>query len=259
MSNLDELRRMPYQDRSPAFLLSSDDVLNGYAPFDRTKFLSEGRIVIFGLPRSGNHWLTNLIADSLHLTFAENVTFTHMPLTTSQTEDKTLIRAVYLLRDIRDVIVSLYHFMHYPPVWQRAPLIHYYNIEQYYFDIFVRCYQYWPQFGEAWTQHILSASLGTMPVVHYERLWDDTERELKWLFDWWNIDVSEDNIKNSIETNTIETYRNKHKESLTDKVQEHFSRGGGYGKWKTELPEIVIKDIHRRFGDYLRDYGYEVD
>ncbi len=245
------------KDRSPAFLITYGEVINGYQEFDFESFMKDGKILIYGLPRHGNHWVTNLVADALGVSFADKVTFTHNSLKAENIMDKSIKRALCLMRDIRDVIVSLYHFLPKEPSWQSSHLTQYDDIEQFYFDIFVNVYITLPHWKD-WLTYCEDLANAGVPILHYERLFDNPTGELNRIFRSWKIDVLPDSIEESVKKNTISIYQRGQKESLAGKALGHFSQGGGHGKFHQELPPIVLEDVNRRYGEYLRRWGYKV-
>jgi len=247
--------RVP-KERSPAFLFQNMQE-KGFLPLKINDITKNSKILVFGFPRSGNVWFTNLIADSLGLTYDKQVKFTHRKCSEKHFYDTNLLRGVHLIRDIRDVIVSLYHFRGKGPGAVNCSWRHFDSIESFYFDFFTKS---WAN-REIWEGGNLCKYSGDfaahgLPVIHYEKLWDNTSDELSRLFAWWNIDVPQKAIEKSVEINQIAEFQAGNKVAGV-RPREHFRRGG-YGNYKSELPEIVLNDIKRKFGDYLLSWGYEI-
>jgi len=93
------------------------------------------------------------------------------------------------------------------------------------------------------------------PVIRYEKFWDDTEAELKRLFQIWNIIVPEEKIKQAVEKNNLQLMR-KGKGKTTNNVKSTHFRRVGYGNYHEEIPPHILRDIELRFGGYLRRWGY---
>jgi len=250
-------RGVSNQFRSPAFFTPQrphfgqldDDFLNRRA-----------EIRIVGFPKSGNVWITSLIATCLNLdvdtqTLRCRVIHTHEALNSSDLFNKRLVRGAVLLRDLRDVIVSLFHFTRTDHFKAFHGPHHIYNdVETMYTDYFL------PYFINR------GLPLETLPddyvhygwpVIRYERFWDNTEEELQRLFQIWGIEVSEEKIASSVEKNTIDAMRSGKGKTRSVVKQTHF-RKGGYGNYANVIPVHILKDIERRFGDYLWRWGYEV-
>jgi len=76
------------------------------------------KIIVIGLPKSGNNWLRFLLADCLDMKVVRawddigksGVTGTHERISPSLMFRNDLVFAVYILRDIRDIVVSYYHY-----------------------------------------------------------------------------------------------------------------------------------------------------
>ena len=251
-----KLLKINKNDKSPAFLFH-DELMHGYDNFDHDLFLNNGKIYIFGLPRSGNNWVMNLIADCLDATAKKHVFFTHCCLTQKHLKNKSIFRVVSLIRDIRDVIVSAYHFIPKAPKWKSSPASKFRNIEQFYFDFFIKTFIKLPPWFD-WINYYNNLTNLSVPVLHYEKLYDDTQGQLEWLFDYWDIKISSEKISSILEYNTIDYYQKGQKKSLNDRPKEHF-RKGSYGNYVNELTPSIIKDIEKRFGDYLENWGYSLN
>jgi hypothetical protein len=100
------------------------------------------------------------------------------------------------------------------------------------------------------------------PVVKYEELWDQPERELERLLRVWQISVDPERINEAVRKNSLEnlrkTYENIGIEALDPTSRSDHFRTGGYGQYASELPDHIIEDIERRFGEYLTSWGYKL-
>lgn len=219
-------------------------------------------ITISGFPKSGNVWVTSLIASCLDLQVTPRkgkcyINNTHQPLKQHDLFNKELLRGAVLLRDIRDIIVSLYHFSntnHFKKT--HGPHHIYSDLAEMYTDYFI------PYFIE--NENVLEALPGPYvhygwPVIRYERLWDNPEQELTRLFAIWDIDISPEKIREAIKLNSIDALRQgKGKPSEFEHVEKTHFRKGGYGNYKEAIPEHILKDIESRFGEYLTKWGYQI-
>lgn len=243
---------------SPAFLIPK---YPNYGQLSEKFTEQAGEIRIVGFPKSGNVWLTSLIATCLGVDVnaakgACRVTHTHQKMKNEDLFNKQLLRGAVLIRDLRDIIVSLYHFTktdHFKNAIGRHFIFD--DIETMYTDFFLPYYVNRIQMLETLPDEYVQ--LG-WPVIRYERFCDAPEQELKRLFQVWNIQVTEHAILNSIKQNSLNAMRTG-KGKTTEEVQSTHFRKGGYGNYKKEIPAHILADIEYRFGDYLRRWGYVLE
>jgi hypothetical protein len=219
-----------------------------------------GELRIVGFPKSGNVWITSLIATCLDLDVKApgngcRVIHTHAPLTSRDLFDKRLLRGAVLLRDLRDVIVSLYHFTGTEHFKSYHGDHHIFNdVESMYTDYFL---PYFVERVQVLENLIDDYVYFGWPVLRYERFWDNAEAELQRLFRIWGIEVSDDKIASSVEKNSLSSMRSGEGKTRSVVKKSHF-RKGGYGNYADEIPPHILADIEQRFGDYLRRWGYPV-
>lgn len=248
----------------PSFFPSWDRQRYGTLPTDLSS--QHGSLVVAGLPKSGNVWLTSLIASCLDLPSTPTkgrtyVYYTHKALNDRLLYDPHLYRGVVIVRDLRDVVVSLYHWLKtedYISYYKHGPHQIYLDVTSMYVEYFLRRFCNIP---------IATLVDGYVtkgwPVVRYENLWDRPDAELRRLFEVWQIKVADHKIRAAIEQNSISTMRARIAAGSVSTVEpvvraDHF-RVGGYGNYQRELPRLVVADLERRFGDYLMSWGYELD
>lgn len=257
------LRRMTGQ-RGPSFFPSWQNQKYGKLPADLSS--PPGSFVIAGLPKSGNVWLTSLVADCLDLPSTQtagrtHVYYTHKALSPRLLYDPTLYRGVVIVRDLRDVVVSLYHWLKtedYVSYYKHGPHHVYLDITSMYVEYFLRRFCNIP-IATLVDDYVTKG----WPVVRYENLWDRPEAELRRLFQIWQIDVADEKIRSAIERNSISTMRARIATGSVSTVEpviraDHF-RVGGYGNYRRELPRLVVSDLERRFGEYLVSWGYDLE
>jgi hypothetical protein len=218
-----------------------------------------GKVVVFGFPKSGNVWLKSLLTDYTGLPPVEplydvdkpGVGITHRPFDRYVADRPDFIKGVLIVRDPRDVVASCYKYSLTNRFRSARPEFHYPDEVSFYFDWFLS------RFATCYKMDTHSekyARLG-VPVVRYEKLRADTEGELRRLFLRWGLPVDEAAVTRAVEANRIEKLRTEGKTLEKVIAPEHFRRGA-VGGYKDELPEIVIKDIERRFERVLRRWGY---
>ena len=222
----------------------------------------QGKFAVVGLPKSGNNWLMYLICDCLDISYTSlfgknggvGIGITHAPISHSVLYNSEFIRGVYILRDIRDVIVSYYKYAQTDDYRQHNnPGAFYDSFESFYYGYFLSTviHRY------DWTEHPDTYARRGIPLVRYERLIDAPVEEISGLFRCWNIEVSQEKILFAIENNAISKLQKEGKTTIRKIPTTHF-RKGGYGNYKTEMPDNICADVEDRFGAYLRRWGYPV-
>ncbi|MCB0402024.1 MAG: sulfotransferase domain-containing protein [Flavobacteriales bacterium] len=251
----------PYKNNYSIFKDDSQFYSKGFTK-PLSKF-SRAKIIVVGLPKSGNVWLQNLIAESLDMDKINikdkgkrGVAMTHTPFNRSYLYRKDFARGVYLMRDIRDMVVSYYHYSkteeyHRP---YTDPFCHYEHIDDFYFEYFLNIIV--PRYD--WFNHAQTFINKGLPVVKYERLWDDPEKELNLMFRKLGLSVDQEKIAAAIRENELKKLAKSGKEADVSIPKSHF-RKGGYGNYKETLSEKVLADINIRFRDYILAFGYELD
>ena len=226
------------------------------------------KILIVGLPKTGTVWLHQLIADCLDLPIlnpfeANRLADFHLPgvvKTHSMPDDAVaarpdLLHAVYIMRDIRDVVVSLYYYTKTDDYRRDtdASVAAFADIEPFYYEAFLSYYvphHIWLDHPERWVR-------AGLPLVWYERLWDDPCRELRRVLARWGLASRSGDLSAVVERNSIE--RMKRTKGLTSAgVSAAHYRKGGYGGFREELPGRVLRDMNDRFGSFLHRWGYDV-
>jgi hypothetical protein len=219
------------------------------------------KIVVFGLPKSGNVWLVSLLSDYTGLkpidpftdVEARGVGMCHLPYSEEIASRADFIHGVYLVRDLRDVIVS--YFLHTQTEgFQKAfPNFHYPTIDHFYYEWFL------PRvipFHQVLT-HAQEFTIRGVPPILYERLYDDPVAEFGRLIKRLGLHFDPERVALVVEQNRIDRLRNSGKQLDVFVPSTHF-RKGGYGNYRRELPPNIIVHVNETFGDVLKRWGYEV-
>lgn len=263
LGNLPIIGRYLYPYKNDYSIFKDDSQFYSKALLKPLSAFSNPKIVVIGLPKSGNVWLQNLIAETLdlpkihvHNKSAKGVCMTHTPFNSSYLYRKDFARGVYLMRDIRDIIVSYYHYSKTEEYHRQYtdPFCHYDNIEDFYFEYF--CNVIVPKYD--WFNHPKTFVNRGLPLVKYEYLWDDAEGELSALFKKLGLEVDKEKVKQAIEANEIKKLAKTGKDTHSHIPKSHF-RKGGYGNYKDVLSDKILKDVNVRFKEYLLSWGYELD
>ncbi len=152
-------------------------------------------------------------------------------------------KAIYIVRDPRDILVSLSHFSFTPyrlkqnPIGDRSP------------KDFLKSKLV--EIVEGWTRHVgeylkHKDALG-LTVVFYERLLNNFDAELKKLLDYLEISLEESTrqkIKEEVSFKTLKSDKHQH------------LRSGVFGQWKTELTSGQLKEVEKIAGPLMRLLHY---
>jgi hypothetical protein len=234
---------------------------------------------IASYPRSGNTWTRFLIANLIHperpVTFAniETVIPDATALSSRQLKrvprprliktheyfEPRYRRVIYLVRDPRDVALSLYNFRRkYRSVDDSYP------IERYVAERFLP-----GDLDVSWGEHV-GSWLGTRMnqpgflLVRYEDLLLDPPRELCRLASFLGIVASTETVSRAIEKSSANRLRQlekvEHEAWVTTKGKRAdvpFIAEAVAGVWKRKLPESSVTLIESAWGHLMDILGYE--
>lgn len=241
--------------------------------------------------RSGNTWLRFVLMEILT---KDNAGFlnvnqilpelgTHMKMKPALPNGGRLIkthymyrpvykRAIYLIRDLRDVMLSN---------WARDKEM---GFSQYFdqgrgMDGYVENFLKGKvtRFG-SWQKHVNSwldcalAKNGNLLVVRYEDLRADTEAGLVEMLEFLGIPADRNLIRRAIENNSLRAMREKEEKAKTsgatlgkgtllrkhriDKEDARFVRSGSVGGWREKLNAAQIEMVGKYAADALQRTGY---
>jgi hypothetical protein len=234
---------------------------------------------IASYPRSGNTWTRFLIANLMHpekpVTFANIETIIPDATALSSRELKRVPRprliktheyfeprfrkVIYLVRDPRDVVLSLYNFRRkYRSVDDSYP------IERYVAERFLP-----GDLDVSWGEHV-GSWLGTRMnqpgflLVRYEDLLQDPTRELCRLASFLGIAASTETLTQAIERSSANRLRQlekvEHEAWVTTKGKRAdvpFIAEAVAGTWKQKLPAPSVALIESAWGHLMNSLGYE--
>ncbi len=181
-------------------------------------------------------------------------------------------RAIYLMRDLRDVMLSN---------WARDKEM---GFSDYFdhgkgMDGYVEAFLQGKvtRFG-SWQSHVDSwmncplAKNGNLLVVRYEDLRKDTENGLLEMLDFLGIKSDRDLIRRAVENNSLRNMREKEEKAKTsgaalgkgtllrkhriDREDARFVRTGSVGGWREKLTDSQIDMVTRYAGEALLRAGY---
>ena len=234
---------------------------------------------IASYPRSGNTWTRFLIANLMHpdkpVTFANIETIipdaTALPsrelkrvprprlIKTHEYFEPRFRKVIYLVRDPRDVVLSLYNFRRkYRSVDDSYP------IERYVAERFLP-----GDLDVSWGEHV-GSWMGTRMnhlgflLVRYEDLLQDPTCELCRLASFLGIAANTESLTQAIERSSANRLRQlervEHEAWVTTKGKRAdvpFIAEAVAGTWKQKLPQPSVALIESAWGDLMNSLGYE--
>jgi Sulfotransferase domain len=236
----------------------------------RHRDITAGDVFIASYPRSGSTWLRFVLAEVLT---GEPATFPlvnrvipqvgyhsealRLPdggrfIKTHESYRPECRKAIYLVRDPRDVLLSEYAYQ------QALGLVHC-DLNEYighFLGGAVNGNGAWQRHVESW----LDAAMGNpeILVVKFEDLRHNTVSKVAQLLDFLSAPAEPDAIRRAIENNTTEKMRSKELDSPQRSSQRgQFIRAGAVGGWRQRLSATQLQRIEHEAAGALRRAGYE--
>jgi hypothetical protein len=163
-------------------------------------------------------------------------------------------RALYLVRDPRDVALSEF-------AYTRA--LEFFRGD---FDQFLKTFLCGKLDGFGpWPKHVLSwldspiAGTADFLLVRYEDLRQNPLEGFERIVDFLGIDVDEQRIRHAIDNNSLDRMKEKeHSEPQKVSLKSRFVREGSVQGWRSKLTESQIAFIEQHAGSALLRLGYPV-
>jgi len=150
-------------------------------------------------------------------------------------------KIIYIVRDPRDVAISKYE--------KRKKNVGDVNPENNEIDKFIRGKMVseglWSEHVDSWL-NAKKQNKVDLHLVKYEDLKKNTEKELKEILEYLDVDFTERDIKKAIEDNSVKKMKKKYPDV----------RKGEAGSWKEELSEKQAKKIENKFRETMKVLGY---
>jgi estrone sulfotransferase len=165
-------------------------------------------------------------------------------------------RAVYLVRDMRDVIFSQYSR-------ERELGILYDDFDGYLSKFLqgkISGFGAWQKHIESWLESPLSRR-GDLLLLKFEEMRQDMESAIGRMLDFFGVEVRADVIRAAIANNSLDRMREKEKQSKTlhqakGGEEGRFVRKGSVGGWRERLTDEQLQMIDSFVGDAFRRMGY---
>lgn len=241
----------------------------------RHRGLDANDVFVASYPRSGNTWLRFLLTrivtgqsaafDSVNQVIAEIGIHNHarqfLPgsgrlIKTHELYRPCYKRAIYLVRDVRDVLLSQYSRE------QELGLVWWGDFDAYlpyFLQGSVNGFGPWHEHIPCWLDSPL-ARRGDMLVVPFEDMRRNTQEKLAQVLDFLGLQVSSDAIAEAIADNTLERMRARENKSQklhkTDREEGRFVRQGAVMGWREKLTEPQLELIEKYAGETMARMGY---
>ncbi len=161
-------------------------------------------------------------------------------------------RAIYLVRDVRDVVLSEYAFV--------TALDRFHGTMDDFLKAFfkgtVNGYGSWPRHVASWLD---SPSFGTdkLLVLKYEDLRKDPEQGFTKLLNFVGLKRDPEAVRQAVANNSVEQMRAKELQSPRKAtVKGQFIRAGKVQGWRSKLTADQVRLIERHAGDVMQRMGY---
>jgi estrone sulfotransferase len=244
----------------------------------RHRGLHPNDVFIASFPRSGTYWLRFQLCEVLTGRAADFGSINQsLPWIGKQREALPVLpgggrlistheqyrteykKAIYLVRDVRDVVLSAYAVEKGMGLFGYPGL----NALESYLVPFLA--------GEAipfgsWQDHVRSwlgsslASNGNLLVIRYEDMREDPAGILARVLTFLGISAHPHRIRKAIESNSLEKMRAKEDKARTlpkaSCEEARFVRKGEVGGWRNSLPDRLVEIVQQQAGEALALAGY---
>jgi hypothetical protein len=173
-------------------------------------------------------------------------------------------RALYLVRDVRDVVLS--YFAH-----ERELGVFTTNFDEYLVELLTgkkKRYGTWQVHVESWLESP-TANSGNLLVVRYHDLRRDTESTLAQIIEFLGVSVSREKIEAAVANNSLAKMRAKednlhtyqaeasfpHRPQRGSSEEGRFVRSGSVGGWRGRLSDAQIRLTEKYAGGLLLRIG----
>lgn len=164
-------------------------------------------------------------------------------------------KAIYLVRDARDVAISGYAY--------ETSLGRFSGDFDAFLPSFLRGqvhpYGSWHDHVNAWLDSPLAQS-DRFLLIRFEQMRQDTEGTLAQIAEFLGVEVTPEAIRAAISDNSVQRMRAKEDHSpqldLSSKDRDRFIRTGSVGGWRSKLNEAQLRLIERYAGTALARLNY---
>lgn len=211
-------------------------LVRAYPGIYRMGEFQENDVFLVGYPKSGNTWLQNLVTGLMYGVYGDNVRGSLVQELVPGVHYKTCYqrfneitcfkshflprkeyrRVIYIARDGRDALVSLWHY-------HKALTGEELDFEEM-VELPINKFGTWSEHIMAWTDNPYDADF---LILKYEDLLEDGSVQLKRICGFLGLNKSDEEINRVIEANQFTSLKEK---------ENKFGFGHGQKNWKTDKP-----------------------
>jgi hypothetical protein len=165
-------------------------------------------------------------------------------------------RAIYVVRDPRDVACSLANHMGYSHT-RAVEFMAEHNATLSDGLQATHIITSWSEHVQSWTGQQAAPTL----LVRYEDLQEDPESELRDIVEFMGWEVDEQKISQAVEDNRFEKWQQREQTEGFSEARQHgpFFRRGIAGGWRDELAPELVKQIEEQHTSQMIAMGYELE
>lgn len=238
----------------------------------RLKQISDEDTFIVSYPKSGNSWvrfiLANMLSPSKEITLKNIEEYvpdihksrerinkmasprfikTHFPVY------DCFPRFVYITRDVRDVMVSYYHYAEGRGLFSGS------------FSDFLKSSI--PGSYGGWQKHVQNAlsfaekNGDRVLFLKYEDMLNTPDRAAWKIADFCRLDISPETVMNAVERTNFKNLQNVEKKygaAFFNQPGSRFFRSGKRGEWASYFSPEDLSQIYSECGELLQSLGYDV-
>ena len=165
---------------------------------------------------------------------------------------KDYTRAIYLVRDARDVLLSEYAFLKALDFYQ-GDLD---SFVSHFLFTRVSAYGPWHRNLASWLDSPITQN-GNLMLVRFEDVRQDPVPWFRRMAEFLRVEVSEEKIRQAVANNSIQKMREKEsKEPVKASVRGRFVRDGAVRGWVSKLTPEQVRLIETHAGSMLARLGY---
>ncbi len=224
-------------------------------------------------PRSGNTWMRTMVGVLINPGEQGNPDFTRQNIPGISISNAKKInsiispriikshswyrsdihRAIYIVRDGRDVLVSLYHYY----ITRENKIL---SFPEFYSDYINGKYgQLWHENVESWLIRGKELLGDDLLVITFEQLKADTYQALSQTAKFLGLPAEKSEVEQALEASDISRMRKieMQRRGPVDNINASFYRGGKTGEWKDLFTPEIREGFSRIAGKALNLAGYE--
>jgi hypothetical protein len=171
---------------------------------------------------------------------------------THESYRKEYKRAVYLVRDVRDVILSEFAYV--------SALDRFHgDLDDFILAFFrgkVNGFGAWPRHVSSWLDSPIAGTPNLL-ILKYEELRQDPETQFKHILDFVGLQRDPEAIRRAIANNSLDKMREKELASPRKaSVRDRFVRSGQVQGWTSKLSDEQLRVIEAHAGEVMLRLGY---